>query len=118
MAGWYRKLHRYSQAFALVADWTTVVLGGALKRSRRSRDRMADLLSDLYLMSATLKRFDEEGRLSEDKEWSTHHGDRIAQIERNFGAVFANFPNPVFAWAMRILLPARSPCPPPPASDA
>ena len=22
MAGWYRKLHRYSQAFALTADWT------------------------------------------------------------------------------------------------
>src|SRR5690606_26631278 len=32
MAHWYRQLHRYAQAFALVADWTTVVLGGALKR--------------------------------------------------------------------------------------
>lgn len=104
MAGWYRKLHRYSQAFALVADWTTVVLGGALKRKQKISGRMADLLSDLYLMSATLKRFDEEGRLSEDKELvDAIMADRIAQIERNFGAVFANFPNPVFAWAMRIL---------------
>lgn len=104
MAGWYRKLHRYSQAFALVADWTTVVLGGALKRKQKISGRMADLLSDLYLMSATLKRFDEEGRISEDKELvDAIMADRIAQMERNFGEVFANFPNPVFAWAMRVL---------------
>ncbi len=87
-----------------MADWTTVVLGGALKRKQKISGRMADLLSDLYLMSATLKRFDEEGRISEDKELvDAIMADRIAQMERNFGEVFANFPNPVFAWAMRVL---------------
>ncbi|WP_169195294.1 acyl-CoA dehydrogenase [Devosia sp. MC1541] len=104
MAGHYRKLHRYSQAFALVADWTTVVLGGALKQKQKISGRMADLLGELYLMSATLKRFDEEARIEEDKALvDSIIADRIANIEKTFGEVFDNFPNPVFAWAMRIL---------------
>ena len=104
MAGWYRRLHRYAQDFALVADWTTVVLGGALKRKQKLSGRMADILGELYLMSATLKRFDEEGRLAEDREVvEAIMQDRVAAMERIFGEVFANFPNPVFAYAMRVL---------------
>lgn len=104
MAHWYRQLHRYAQAFALVADWTTVVLGGALKRKQKISGRMADILGDLYLMSATLRRFEDEGRIAEDRELvDAIMADRIAHMEKTFGEVFANFPNPVFAWAMRVL---------------
>ncbi|WEK04816.1 MAG: acyl-CoA dehydrogenase [Candidatus Devosia phytovorans] len=104
MAQWYRKLHRYSQAFALTADWTTVFLGGALKRKQKISGRMADILGDLYMMSATLRRFEDEGRLAEDRELvDAIMADRIAIMERTFGEVFANFPNPLFAWAMRVL---------------
>ena len=104
MAHWYRKLHRYSQAFALTADWTTVFLGGALKRKQKISGRMADILGHLYMMSATLRRFEDEGRLSEDRELvDAIMADRIAQMEQTFGEVFANFPNPFFAWAMRVL---------------
>lgn len=104
MAGWYRKLHRYAQAFALVADWTTVFLGGQLKRKQKISGRMADILSDLYLMSATLRRFEDEGQIAEDKPLvDAIMADRIAAIEATFGEVFANFPNGMFAWAMRVL---------------
>ncbi|WP_137153152.1 acyl-CoA dehydrogenase [Devosia sp. FKR38] len=104
MAHWYRQLHRYSQAFALTADWTTVVLGGALKRKQKISGRMADILSDLYLMSATLRRFEDEGQLAEDRDVvEAIMADRIAAIEDSFDAVFANFPNRFFAVAMRVL---------------
>lgn len=104
MAHYYRRLHRYSQAFALVADWTTVVLGGALKRKQKISGRMADLLGELYLMSATLKRFDEEGRIGEDRELvEAIMDDRIANLEKGFGEVFDNFPNRIFANAMKVL---------------
>ncbi|MCR6671895.1 acyl-CoA dehydrogenase [Devosia ginsengisoli] len=104
MAGWYRKLHRYAQAFALTADWTTVFLGGQLKRKQKISGRMADILSDLYLMSATLRRFEDEGQIAEDKPLvDAIMADRIAAIEATFGEVFANFPNALFAWAMRVL---------------
>jgi len=104
MAHWYQKLHRYSQDFALVADWTTVVLGGALKRKQKISGRMADILSDLYMMSATLRRFEDEGALAEDKDVvDAVLADRVAAIEASFDAVFVNFPNRVFAVAMRVL---------------
>ncbi|UJW87528.1 acyl-CoA dehydrogenase [Devosia sp. SL43] len=104
MAGWYRKLHRYSQDFALVADWTTVFLGGQLKRKQKISGRMADILGDLYLMSATLRRFEDEGQIAEDKPLvDAIMEDLIASIEKSLGEVFANFPNPMFAWAMRFL---------------
>ncbi|WP_052726547.1 acyl-CoA dehydrogenase [Devosia epidermidihirudinis] len=104
MAGWYRKLHRYAQDFALVADWTTVFLGGQLKRKQKLSGRMADILSDLYLMSATLRRFEDEGRLAEDRPLvDAIMADLIASIERTFSEVFANFPNGLFANAMRFL---------------
>ncbi|WP_224703542.1 acyl-CoA dehydrogenase [Devosia aquimaris] len=104
MAHWYRQLHRYSQAFALTADWTTVVLGGALKRKQKISGRMADILSDLYLISATLRRFEDEGQLAEDRDVvEAIMADRIAGIEDSFDAVFANFPNRFFAVAMRVL---------------
>ncbi|MBB4052668.1 acyl-CoA dehydrogenase [Devosia subaequoris] len=104
MAIWYRRLHRYAQDFALVADWTTVVLGGALKSKQKISGRMADILGELYLMSATLKRYEEEGAREEDKELvEAIMQDRIAMLEARFAEVFNNFPNPVFAWAMRIL---------------
>jgi acyl-CoA dehydrogenase len=100
----YRQLHRYSQAFALVADWTTVTLGGQLKSKQKISGRLADILGDLYLMSATLKRFEEEGQLAEDRELvDAILADRIAAMEATFGEVFANFPNGVMANAMRFL---------------
>ena len=104
MTQWYRQLHRYSQAFALVADWTTVILGGALKRKQKISGRLADILGDLYLMSATLKRFEDEGRIAEDRELvEAIMADRIAAMEATFGEIFANFPNGFLANTMRFL---------------
>jgi len=42
------------------------VLGGSLKRRERLSARLGDILSHLYLGSAVLKRYDEQGRLKED----------------------------------------------------
>lgn len=104
MAGWYRKLHRYAQAFALTADWTTVLLGGQLKRKQKLSGRMADILGDLYLMSAVLRRFEDEGRIAADRPLvEAIMADRVAAMEQSFGAVFANFPNGLAANAMRVL---------------
>ncbi|RYE08040.1 MAG: acyl-CoA dehydrogenase [Hyphomicrobiales bacterium] len=105
MARWYRQLARYSQSFALVGDWTVAFLGGDLKRKQRLSGRMADILSDLYLISAVLKRYEDEGHIKDDKPLvDAIVRDHLFAIEQNFAAVFANFPNPVLAWAMRVLV--------------
>lgn len=105
MAHWYKQLSRYSQSFALCGDWTVAFLGGDLKRKQRLSGRMADILSDLYLLSSILKRYEDDGRLREDKPVV----DAIARdlcyaLEQSFAAVFANFPNVVLRNLMRVLV--------------
>jgi acyl-CoA dehydrogenase len=51
---------------ALLSDVSMAVLGGSLKRKERLSARLGDILSQLYLAGATLKRFETEGRKAED----------------------------------------------------
>lgn len=102
---WYRQLARYSQSFALVGDWTVAFLGGDLKRKQRLSGRMADILSDLYLLSATLKRFEDDGQIKDDRPVvDAIARDLIYSIEQSFAAVFANFPSVVLRNLMRVLV--------------
>ena len=105
MAHWYRQLARYAQSFALVGDWTVVYLGGDLKRKQQLSGRLADILSDLYLLSATLKRYEDDGRMQLDQPVvDAIARDCIARIEQSFAEVMANFPNVVFRVLMRTLV--------------
>jgi len=90
----YRQLSRYSSAFALCADMALLTLGGALKRKEMLSARFGDILSELYLLSAALKRWEEEGRQAEDfaaLEWCMATGFRT--IENRFAEICANLPN-------------------------
>ena len=105
MSRWYRQLARYSQGFALVGDWTVIFLGGDLKRKQRLSGRMADILSDLYLLSAVLKRYEDEGRIEEDRPLvHAVARDLTAAIEASFADVFDNFPNRWIGNLMRVLV--------------
>ena len=61
MQRYYSQLTRFSAAFAFLADISLLVLGGALKRKERLSARLGDILSMLYLCSAVLKRFKDDG---------------------------------------------------------
>src|SRR5205807_1890509 len=63
---YYQHLTRISAALAYVADVSMLVLGGSLKRRERISARLGDVLSMLYLASAALKRFEDEGRQEAD----------------------------------------------------
>ena len=55
--GYFRALDRQAAAFALLADLCMMLLGGELKRRERLSARLGDVLSNLYLGSAALKRY-------------------------------------------------------------
>ena len=63
---YYRQLTRFSAALALLADVSMGALGGALKRKEKLSARLGDVLSLLYLCSATLWRYEQEGRQPAD----------------------------------------------------
>jgi acyl-CoA dehydrogenase len=102
---YYQQLGRYAAAFALSADMALLTLGGALKRQEMISARFGDILSELYLLSAVLKRWDEEGRQGADfplVAWCMEAG--FATIEARFDAIFANFPNRPAAWLLRFMV--------------
>ncbi|MDH4215707.1 MAG: acyl-CoA dehydrogenase [Gallionella sp.] len=91
---YYQQMTRFSSAFALSADIAMAVMGGSLKRHEKISARLGDVLSMLYLCSATLKRFEDDGRPAEDLpllHWAIR--DALYQIQQAFNGVIRNFPN-------------------------
>ena len=61
------QLTRMSAAFTFLSDVAMATLGGTLKRREMLSGRMADALAWMYLGSATVKRFMDEGHPEEDE---------------------------------------------------
>jgi acyl-CoA dehydrogenase len=106
----YKRLGRYASAFALAVDLALLTLGGGLKRREMVSARFGDILSELYLLSAVLKRWEDEGRQEADLplvEWSMEAG--FATIETRLDEIFANFPSRPVAWLLYFLVLPRGP---------
>ena len=95
-------LTRFSSAFALLADMSMFVIGGSLKRKEMLSARLGDILSHLYMMSATVKRFHDDGCPKEDLPlltWAMY--DSFFKLQVAMDGVLANFPNRLVAWVLR-----------------
>jgi acyl-CoA dehydrogenase len=103
--GFYRQLSRYSAAFALVADMAVLTLGGALKRKEMLSARFGDILSELYLLSAALKRWQDEGGQAQDfalLQWCMASGFRT--VENRLAEILANLPNRFVAAILKFIV--------------
>ena len=102
---YYQQLTRFSAAFAFIADVSMGSMGGALKRKEKLSARLGDILSLMYLATATLKRYEAEGRCAADAplmHWAIW--DCMFRIQLAFEGVIANFPNKLFALVLRHLV--------------
>ena len=102
---YYQQLNRLSANLALLSDISMAVLGGSLKRRERISARLGDVLSQMYLASATLKRYDEEGRHEADLplvHWGVQ--DALHQAEVAMDDLLRNFPNRLAAGALRLAI--------------
>ena len=102
-ADWYRQLWRASRSFALVADLTVALLGGGLKTKQRITGRMADALSELYMLSCVLKRYEDDGRPEADQiivELAARNG--LYRFQQAIGGVIDNFPVAPARYLMRL----------------
>lgn len=106
---------RLSSAFVLAADLSMIIVGSDLKRKEKLSGRLADILSHLYLVSATIKQFEDHGRPAEELpllEWACANS--FHAIRTAFEGLLANFPNRPAALLLRLLafplgLPAYGP---------
>ncbi|MEN8213039.1 MAG: acyl-CoA dehydrogenase [Pseudomonadota bacterium] len=108
---YYQHLNWMSAAFALCADTAMMTLGGTLKRRERLSARLGDVLSELYLSSAVLKRFHDEGRQHDDLpllQWSMEQS--LYNMQQSLHALMRNLTPRPLAWALRLLVfPTGSP---------
>lgn len=91
-AVYYKQMTRFSSNLALMSDVAMGVLGGSLKRKERVSARLGDMLSYLYLGSAVLKRFEDEGRQAEDLpfvHWAMQ--DSLYKLQESQIALLENF---------------------------
>jgi acyl-CoA dehydrogenase len=105
MAPYYRAVTRMSTAFAVLTDMSMFVLGGELKRRERLSARLGDVLSEMYLASAVLKRFEDDGRPAADlpyAHWALE--DALFKAQQALVGVLENFPARGLALLLRVLL--------------
>jgi acyl-CoA dehydrogenase len=102
---YYRQLLRMSAAFALMTDFSIGTLGGSLKRREKISGRLADALSNMYIISAVLKHFEDEGSQSHDVpllRWACE--DALFNIQSAMKGVMTNFPVPLVGGIMNMLV--------------
>lgn len=102
---YYQHMNRISANLALLSDVSMAVLGGSLKRRERMSARLGDVLSQLYLASATLKRYDDEGRHEADLplvHWGVQ--DALHKAEKAMDDLLSNFPNRLVAGVIRLMV--------------
>lgn len=115
---YYQQLSRMSRCLALCADVSMLTMGGDLKRKEMVSARLGDVLSHLYMGSAVLKRFEDEGRQQEDLPFvHTCLQYHLYKIGYALDGFFANFPNRwmgrslkliCFPWGIRYKQPRDS----------
>ncbi len=112
---YYRHVSRLSAAFAFLADISMLAMGGALKRKEKISGRLGDVLSMLYLVSATLKRYEDQGRIREDLPlvgWAVR--DALYRAQQAIDGILSNFPVKALATVLRwTIFPRGMPFRPP-----
>lgn len=110
-----RHLAWMSAALAVASDAALMTLGGSLKRRERLSARLGDLLSELYLASAVLKRFHDTGAPEADlplARWAL--ADSRRRMGEAWSGLLANLPGRALARLLRVLLfPLGLPAAPP-----
>jgi acyl-CoA dehydrogenase len=105
LKGHYQQLTRMSAAFAFVTDVLLLTLRGELKRRERLSARMADIVSQLYIASAALKHYHDQGNQPGDLilvDWVCQ--DCLYKIQQSFDALFKNLASRWLARGLRLVV--------------
>ncbi len=95
---YFQHFERMSAAYSVCAEISMMTLGGSLKRKEMLTGRLADGLAWLYLGTAALKRFVDEGQTERDLplvEWSAETA--LKNVEVALLELLDNLPNRLVA---------------------
>jgi len=115
---YYQNINRYSAAFALATDFAMLTLGGKLKQKELLSARLGDVLSSMYLASAVLKHFENQGRRATDLplvEWSVRT--LMYNAQEQLHSFLRNLPSRSAAFLLRTFIFPRGRTYFPPSDD-
>jgi len=105
----YRRLQWASATFGILADVAMGSLGGQLKMKEKITGRFADIFSNMYMSTAVLRRFVEEGQREEDLPFVQFFmKDSMANIQKSFDGIFDNLKIPGLRWFLKDVVGAWS----------
>ncbi len=112
---YFQRLSRLCASFAIASDAAMALLGGALKRKERVTGRLADCVAWLYMGSACLQRFVEEGSRESEVPFLRWALDTACyEVQEALDAFLRNLSNRPAAFALRLLIfPLGRPFSPP-----
>src|SRR5699024_4696634 len=118
LAPCYQAMNRYTANLALLSDIAMGTMGSSLKFRESLSARLGDMLANLYIASAAIRRFIEDDQPDEDKpvlDWVCKQA--FADIEMAMDGVLRHLPNrPVAVMARALIFPlgrrARRPADP------
>ncbi|MET0004762.1 MAG: DUF1974 domain-containing protein [Candidatus Thiodiazotropha sp.] len=102
---YFQRLNWMASTFALTTDAALMTLGGSLKRKERLSARLGDMLSNLYIASACLKRYVEEGERQDDlplMRWALE--DSLYRFQHALRGLLRNIPFRPLAWLLRLVI--------------
>jgi len=102
---YYQQVTRFSSVFALLTDISMLIYGGALKRKEKLSGRFADILSSMYLVSASLKHFNTQGCPEDDLpilQWVCD--DNLYRIQQNILGILHNMPNAIIGKGLAFII--------------
>jgi acyl-CoA dehydrogenase len=102
-AVYFRQLKRLSAALALTSEAAIVTLGGALKRKEMISARLGDALSELYIVSAMLKQFDDADCPADELPLLDYAcRSSLNAAEEALKGVIVNFPVRPVGWFLKL----------------
>lgn len=102
---YYKDLTRISRALAISSDVAMATLGGDLKRKEMISARLGDALSFLYMASAVLKKYEDEGRHQSDLvyvDYAIQHCTYRATL--SLQEAYANFPSRIAGRMLSVIV--------------
>ncbi len=99
---YFRHVNRLSAAFQLAVNVSYISQREKLKFKERLSARLGDVMSNLYMASCALQKFENDGRPDGDRdllEWSVQHC--LDGAEEAFDQMMANFPSKIAGDFMR-----------------
>lgn len=110
-----QKMTQASHALAVLTDFSLAMVGGKLKSKENLSAKLGDMISMLYIGSACLKRFYDQGQIKEDFplfQWAMDSC--LADFWITMDLTLQNFPFKPIAYILRaIVMPFGKPCAPP-----